>query len=298
MAVARDSAPLLPPAFLRRLERLTLATKRVQRSVGKGERRSKRKGASVEFADYRDYVQGDDLRHIDWNLYARLGQLYLKLFEESEDLTLHILIDASRSMAFGTPTKFDFARRLAAAIGYIGLAGYDRVGITAFSAGGTKVLGPLRGKANVRKLFAFLEGIEAGGGTALDAGAREHLLRARARGVTLLLSDCLDDDGYEGAIKRLAAARADLHLVQVLAPEELDPQLSGDLKLIDSESGAAVEISVTAGLLRRYAKHRDAFVSGLRDFCLARGAGHYLVSSGTPLEQLTLEVLRHGGLLK
>jgi uncharacterized protein (DUF58 family) len=298
MAIARDSAPLLTPAFLRRLERLALATRRVQRGAGKGERRSKRKGSSVEFADYRDYVQGDDLRHIDWNLYARLGQLYLKLFEETEDLTLHILVDASRSMAFGTPTKMDFARRLAAAIAYIGLAGYDRVAISAFSAGGTRVLSPVRGKANVQKLFAFLEGIEAGGGTTLDGGARDHLLRTRTRGVTLLLTDALDPEGYEGAIKRLAAARADLHVVQVLAPEELDPRLSGDLKLVDSETGAAVEISVTPALLRRYAKNRDAFVTGLRDFCRARGVGHYLVSSATPLEELTLEVLRHGGLLR
>lgn len=298
MAIARDRAPLLTPALLRRLERLTVATRRVQRSPGKGERRGKRKGSSVEFADFRDYVQGDDLRHIDWNLYARLGQLFVKLFEECEDLTLHILLDASRSMAFGTPTKFDFARRLAAALAYIGLTGYDRVGITAFSSGGARVLLPLRGKANTQKLFAFLEELEADGGTTLDAGARDHLLRARSQGVTVLITDALDPGGYSGAIKRLAAARADLHVVQVLAPEELDPRLSGDLKLIDSESGAAVEISVTPGLLRRYAKNRDAFVAGLRGFCVARGALHYLVSSGTPLEQLMLDVLRHGGLLR
>lgn len=292
-----QGVPLLEPAFMRRLERLMLASKRVQRGSAKGERRSKRKGASVEFADYRDYVQGDDLRHVDWNLYARLEQLHLKLFEDTEDLTLHILVDASRSMAYGAPPKFAFARQLAAAIGYVGLAGYDRVGITAFSGADTRVFGPARGRVSARRLFAFLEALEPAGATQLDAACRGLLLRARTRGVTVVISDFFDEGGHEQAVRRLAAGRAALHAVQVLAPEELNPELSGDLKLIDSETGRAVEVSVSPALLRQYARDRDAFTEGLHAFCTARGAGHYLVSSGAPLERTVLDVLRRGGVL-
>lgn len=289
---------LLDAAFLRKLERLAIACKKTQLGVAKGERKSKRKGSSVEFADYRDYVQGDDLRHVDWNIYGRLDSLYLKLFQEQEDLTLHILIDASRSMDFGTPKKLDFARKLAAAIGYIGLAGYDRVSVEAFSGEGIQRLTPIRGKVSAQKLFSFLESMKAEGGTELEKACRSYVIRNRQKGVALLISDFFDEEGYEGCLRRLTQSGSDLYAVQVMAPEEIDPELSGDLKLVDCETEAFTEISVSRFLMKRYKENRDAFCDQVRRFCTSRGIGHYVVSSDAPIENMALNLLRRGGMVK
>ena len=293
-----NTGTILEPAFLRRLERLALVAKRAQLGVAKGERKSKRKGQSTEFADYRDYVQGDDLRHIDWNIYGRLNQLHLKLFQEQEDLTLHVLIDASQSMNFGTPKKLDFACKLAAAIGYIGLVSYDRVSVEAFNGDGMQRLAPVRGKASAMKLFTYLQGLSAGGNTHLEQQTRSYMLRNRAKGIALLISDFFDVTGLGGPIRRLTQSGSDAYAIHVLAPEEIDPSLSGDLKLVDSETQAFAEISVSRALLKKYKQNRDGFCDEVRRFCLARGVGHYVVSSDTSVEELTIDVLRRGGLVK
>lgn len=295
-AGAKDA--LLTPEFLRKLERLALAARRVPSGVTKGERRSKRKGSSVEFADYRDYVQGDDLRHVDWNIYSRLNVMHLKLFQEQEDLTVHLLIDGSRSMAFGTPPKFDFARQLAATIGYIGLSGYDRVQAAVFSNDGNTKMSPVRGKASAHKFFNFLESATAAGPTQLAAACKAYSLQHRTKGMVLFISDLFDEQGFEDALKHLRAIGPDLYVVQVMAPEELDPQLTGDLKLIDSETRAQAEISVSRALLKRYAQTRDSFVDSVRAFCHRRGIAHFLTPSNASLEQLTLHVLRRAGMFR
>ena len=298
MTETSSPSPLLDAGFLQKLERLALASRKVQTGVAKGERRSKRKGSSVEFADHREYVQGDDLRHIDWNIYGRLDTMYLKLFQEQEDLTLHLVVDGSRSMAFGTPPKFDFARKLAAAIGYIGLSGYDRVVGEILYAERNARLAPMRGKASARKLFNFFEAAETAGATDLTAGCKSYTLHNRAKGLTLFISDLFDEAGFEEGLKQLRSVSPDLFVIQVLAPEELDPRLTGDLKLIDSETLASAEISVSHALLKRYAKQRDEFVAGVRDFCHRRGIAHFLVSSDTSVEDLTLHLLRRGGMFQ
>ena len=296
---ATTARTLLEPEFLRKLERLAIAAKRVQLGMTKGERKSKRKGSSVEFADYRDYVQGDDLRHVDWNIYARLDALYLKLFQEQEDLTVHLLIDASLSMGFGTPAKLEFACKLAAAIGYVGLVGYDRVSVEAFSEGQARRMRPVRGRASAMKLFSFIQAIEARGTTELERACRSHVVRNRAtKGIALIISDFFDPDGFEGCLRRLTQSGSDLYAVQVMAPEEIDPELSGDLKLVDCETSSFTEISVSRALMKRYKKNRDGFCESIRRFCLARGIGHFVVSSATPVEQLTLDVLRRGGMFR
>ena len=191
-----ESKALLDADFVRRLERLAIAAKRVQLGRAKGERKSKRKGISVEFADYRDYVQGDDLRHIDWNIYGRLDALYLKLFQEQEDLTVHLLVDSSQSMAYGQPGKIEFAAKLAAAIGYIGLTGYDRVSVEAFAGSRRQVLRPVRGKGNANRLFSFLSGFrrEVKRNSRIRAGRMccrnaETVWRPASRFLDLLLGD-------------------------------------------------------------------------------------------------------------
>jgi uncharacterized protein (DUF58 family) len=292
------SRPLLDPDFLRKLERLAIAAKRVQLGLSKGERRSKRKGSSVEFADYRDYVQGDDLRFVDWNIYGRLDALYLKLFREQEDLTVHLLIDASRSMSFGTPPKIEFACKLAAAIGYIALIGYDRVCLEAFSGADEHRMRPCRGRASVTKMFSFIESLEGEGGTHLERACRSYVLRNRAKGAAVIISDFFDQDGFEGCLRRLTMSSSDVYAIHVMAPEEIKPQLSGDLKLLDSETNSFVEISASRALLKRYTENRDGFCEAIRTFCVARGIGHFVVSSDTPVEEITLDMLRKGGLLR
>jgi len=286
---------LLEPDFLRKLERLAIGAKRVRLGHARGERKSKRKGSSVEFADYRDYVQGDDLRHIDWNILGRLDSLYLKLFQEQEDLTVNLLIDASKSMQFGSPSKIAFARKAAAAIAYIGLVSNDRVAAEAFSER-TSRLAPCTGKASTRKLLQYFASIEASGATDLEAACREHTIRNRSKGVTVILSDFLDEAGFESALKRLSQTGSEVYVIHVLAPDEIDPSVTGDLKLLDSETGANTEISVSPSLLRRYKENVTGFTEAIRSYCLARGMSYVLTPSDTPFERLTLEMLRRSGL--
>lgn len=288
--------PLLSPAFLARLERLALAVKRTRTGVVKGERKSKRKGASTDFADYRDYVQGDDLRHLDWNIYARLETLYLKLFQEYEDLTLFLLIDASQSMAYGSPNKISFAKRMAAALAYIALVGGDRVVIEAPGAR-LQRLEQLRGRHLAKRMFAFVESIEAGGAGSLERACRDFSLRNRRNGIVVFFSD-LFDDTWEDAIRQLIASGSDVYIVQTLAPEEISPRLSGDLRLVDSESGVAVEVSMSPTLSKRYETERNEFLTAVRKTVLSRGAVHLPVSSAMPVEQMTLDILRRGGLVR
>jgi uncharacterized protein (DUF58 family) len=292
-SVAAES--LLEPDFLRKLERLAISAKRVRLGHARGERKSKRKGSSVEFADYRDYVQGDDLRHIDWNILGRLDALYLKLFQEQEDLTVNLIVDASKSMQFGSPSKIAFARKAAAAIAYIGLVSNDRVAAEAFGERNVR-LAPCSGKASTRKLLEYFAGLEAGGSTNLEAACRAFNIRNRAKGITVILSDFLDEAGFEGGLRRLAQAGSEVYVIHVLAPEEIDPSVTGDLKLLDSETGAHTEISVSPTLLKRYKQNVTGFTEAIRAYCLARGMAYVFAPSDTPFERLTLEMLRRSGL--
>lgn len=292
------STPILDAEFLHRLERLAIIARRVQLGVAKGERRSRRKGQSVEFADYRDYVQGDDLRHVDWNIFGRLDQLYLKLFQEQEDLTVHLLIDVSRSMAFGRPPKAEFAIKLAAAIGYVALIGFDRVSVEAFSGSGVYRLLPIRGKASARKLFTFLEGVSAGGGTKLEESCRSYIIRNRSKGLAVLFSDFMDPEGFEEPLRRLTQSRCDVYALHVLSPDEIDPTVTGDLKLLDSETNEYTEISVSPSLIKRYKKNLSGFCESIRQFCMARNVGYVMAASDTPFEEMVLDMLRRGGMVR
>lgn len=289
---------LLDPRFLAKLDRLALLAKRVRPGTTKGERRSTRRGASNDFADYRDYVQGDDLRHVDWNILGRLDDLYLKLYEEREDLSLHLLIDASKSMDFGTPTKLEYAKQLAAALGYIALAGQERVCAEAFSGLEFERLTPSRGRGSVPRLFEFLERISAAGATNLEHSGRGYLARNRSRGVTVIFTDFFDDAGFDGVLKRLNQSRSEVHAVHLLAPEEFEPRLKGDLKLVDSETGAFAEISMSRSLMKRYRSNRDGFVHEVNQYCRKRGVSYYGVRTDQDIEEVVLHWMRRGGMVR
>ena len=204
-------------------------------------------------------MQGDDLRHLDWSLYARLDETYIKLFHEQEELTIHLVVDTSRSMAFGSPPKLLTAAQIAAALGYIALCSYDRVCIEGVG-GATQRLTPCRGKASARRLLAFMNDLEADGETHLEAALRAYVLRTRARGVAVLVSDLFDEAGFEAAVKRMQAPGMQGCVVHVLAREELEPDVSGDLRLLDSETGAHTDISASPALLARYRRNVQSIV--------------------------------------
>jgi uncharacterized protein (DUF58 family) len=288
---------LLPPELLARLERLELVSRRVFRGRMKGERRSKRKGQSVEFADFRNYVSGDDLRFIDWNLYARLDRLFLKLFLEEEDLHFYALVDASASMGFGNPTKLKVAKQLAASLGYVGLCRADRVRVAAL--GPAAASAPvLRGKASMWRMLDYLGSIEAVHNTPLAEGVKDFCLRNPGNGVVLLITDLMDKQGYESALRMLIGRRMDVFVLHVMAPEELDPPLSGDLKLVDAEDADEAEVTVSRFLLKRYQQTVASFIEQARMFCSRRNITYIRIRSDEPVDKIVTNYLRSHGVVR
>lgn len=297
------AAALLSSQLLRRLEQFQLLAQRRAKSSLRGERRSRARGQSVEFADYRNYAQGDDFRYLDWNLYGRLDRLFLKLYEEERELPVRIFLDSSESMSFGEPRKFDFARQVAAAIGYVALCGFDRVSVVPFpeQPGETALRGALRtvrGRKCALQLLQNLSQLTAGGPASLNQALRRGALEARHAGLAVVLSDFLDPAGYETGLNALISRGFQVNLVQVLAPEELNPTTYGDLRLVDSESGAIQEVTFGKFRLKSYQQTVQNFCQRLREFCQNRGIRFFSVSSDTPLEQLLLRQLREAEIWK
>lgn len=289
------SESVLEPKFLAQLDRLVLVSRRMRAGQMQGERRSPKRGGSVEFADFRSYTSGDDFRQIDWNAYARLERLFVKLFVAEEDLTFHLLLDASQSMAFGQPEKWHFARRLAAALGYVALVGMDRVTGAALSGANGAATGatfrPHRGKRQALAWFDWLSSLEPGGEINPELALHTYLARARHPGPLLLVSDLLGP-GWESGLRALAGRRYEVTVLHALSPQEVSPQIEGDLRLVDSENGAGVEITADYDLLQRYRARVAAWQDHLRQTCAAIGAHYVFIETNTPLEDLILAYLR------
>jgi uncharacterized protein (DUF58 family) len=305
---------LLTPELLRRLEQFQLLAARRAKSSSKGERRSRARGQSVEFADHRNYVPGDDFRYLDWNLYGRLDRLFLKLYEEERELPVRIFLDASESMTFGEPRKFDFARQVAAAIGYVALCGFDRVSVIPFpNAQGRAqttqasaeavanynqqsavegALRSVRGKKSSMQFFQNLNMLNAAGGADLNEALRRGALEARHTGLAIVLSDFLDPAGYEAGLTALVGRGFQVNCVQILAPEELAPTTFGDLRLVDSESGGLQEVTFGRYRMKAYQQTVQNFVQRLREYCTKRGMNFFMAPSNMDLQDLLLKQLR------
>lgn len=288
---------LLSPELLRRLEQFQLLAARRAKSSAKGERRSKARGQSVEFADYRNYVAGDDLRYLDWNLYGRLERLFLKLYEEERELPVRIFLDASESMNFGEPRKFDFARQVAAAIGYVALCGFDRVSVIPFGDNPDNVIAAgalrsVRGRKSSLQFFDNLGKLAARGAATLNDALRRGALEARQAGVAVVLSDFLDPNGYDKGLLALVGRGFQVNVVQILSPEELAPTTFGDLRLVDAETGAIQEVTFGKFRLNAYQAAVQNFIQRLREFSQGRGMSFFSVSSAAPVEDLLLKQLR------
>ncbi len=285
-------------SFLKRLDSLSIVSRKIITGRAKGERRSFRKGAGVEFQDYRPYVTGDDLRYVDWNIYSRLDRLLLKLYVEEEDLCLHLLVDGSASMGFGDPPKLDYALQVAAALGYIGLSNLERVALGYFAGELTHVLRPRRGRGQIFPLLDFLSGVEAQGPTNLNACLSGYALRSRVPGIAVVVSDMLDPGGYADGLKALLQRRFEVFLLHIVSEDELQPLLRGDLTLVDSEGGASREVSVDSGVLQRYRDRLQAHFANVEKFCANHHIDYLRTSTAIPFQDLILRHLRRGGFLR
>ncbi len=289
--------PLFDEVFLYKLERLSILSRRAMAGQLQGERRSPKRGQSVEFADFRPYTPGDDFRRIDWNAYARLERFFLKLFVEEEDLTVHFLVDTSRSMDWGQPNKLWYAVRAAGALGYIALASLDRVTVSAFGQQIGETFPPHRGKQQAMALFAFLQGLTLQIDTDLRTALRSYATTATHPGPLLLVSDLLDD-GWRDGLTALAARGFEITVLHLLSPDETAPPLSGDLKLLDVETGEPVEITADYDLLARYRRGLADWQGELRTFCGGRGMNYVIVTTDVPFEELIFSFLQRRGVLR
>lgn len=296
--VTDDPKVLLTPEFMQKLDALELLSRKIFTGTIKGERRSKRQGESVEFADYRNYVVGDDLRFIDWNIYARLERLLLKLFMEEEDLNITVLFDMSRSMDWGKPNKGLYIKRVAAAIGYIGLVRMDRVNLYGYNSNLVHEMPGIRGRRYTSQMMKFLQDIEFEGSSDFSQAAKRFALRHRGKGVVLVLSDFLDKGGYADGVRYLLSRDCDLYVIQVLSPEEIDPPLKGDLKLKDVEDEDMAEVSISDALLKKYKANLQSYCLDLKEHCVRRGINYFFTSTRVGFDTLVLTYLRQRGLVR
>jgi uncharacterized protein (DUF58 family) len=285
----------LDDALLRRLEQITVLPRRRAGGGLGGEHRSRARAASNDFVDHRPYASGDDFRQVDWNVYSRLDQLYVKQTEARERLILYLFLDCSASMAFGQPSKFDYARQLAAVIGYVTLARYDRLELVSLAGSGGAVR-LLRGKQRFNELLVALDSIEARGGLNLDSELAS-VRRTIAGGQAVLISDMLHPGGYEGGLNSLSKLGLEPSVIQVLSPQELEPDTGGDLELEDLESGERVEVGLSPQAVAIYRARLSEWYGGVERYCANRGLRYLLVSTEEPLERATLVGLRQVGIL-
>ncbi len=278
--------------FLRKIERLRLVAKRLSWAGAKGEHAASRKGFSLEFSDYRRYQRGDDLRYVDWNIYRRLDRLLLKVFTSEEELNIYLLVDTSRSMAEGAPAKLDYAKKVAAALGYIGLKNLDRVGGACFS---TRIHEPLtlgRGRKQILNLFRFLGKLSCGGETNLRAAVHSFTNLFPHPGFVVIVSDLFDPAGWRAALEELRAKRHQLLVIHVVDEQEIRPEPRGDVALVDVEGGAERKLFLDAQLVKRFEEELAAYFKEIETMCTGRGIDYLRTTTRVPFEEFVLQTLR------
>jgi uncharacterized protein (DUF58 family) len=278
--------------FLRKLERLHLIAKRLSWAGAKGEHAASRKGFSLEFSDYRRYQRGDDLRYVDWNVYRRLERLLLKVFTAEEEMNIYLLVDTSRSMAEGAPAKIDYAKKVAAALGYIGLKNLDRVGGASFSSSLHAPLTLGRGRKQVLSLFSFLAKLSCARETNLRAAIHSFTNLFPHPGLVVIVSDLFDPAGWRGAIEELAAKRYPLLIVHIVDEQELHPRAWGDVALVDVEAGRERKFFLDADLVRRFEGELNRYFKEIEAVCASRQIDYLRTSTQVPFEDFVLQTLR------
>lgn len=298
MAEAATRETLFDEEFLRKLEYLNIVSQHLVPGHMHGEHRAKKVGTGMEFADFRQYVAGEDVRNVDWRTYLRLDKLILRLFEEEADLPIYIFFDASRSMDHGVPSKFDYARKVAAALAYIGVLNLDRVHLVGYAGGIAHEMSSGRGRHQVWQAFRFLEGVEPGGETALGEAVKSFFSARRRRGLAVVISDFLDPNGHERAFDLMRYFRQDVFALHVLSDDERRPELPDQVLVVDAEDGSSERLRVTPGLLDAYAREFEALGDEVHEYCRKYGWGYVRTSTAVPFEDLILQVFRQGRFLR
>lgn len=284
--------------FLEKLEYLLLVSKKILSGQNRAERRSRKIGSGIEFADYREYMPGDDLRHIDWNLYARLQKLFLRLFEEEEDLYIYLLLDISPSMRLGEPSRLDYGLRVAAALSYIALSNLDRVSLYTFGEAIHSRLPPSRGKNNIIKVLRFLESIPDSKLTSTEDSLKSFIHQTTRRGVAVLISDLFDPKGYTQALNLLRYHKYETYVIHLYDERDLDTELRGDVELFDHETGETLVTTLTPKMMDAYRKAFDDFCKEIEQFCLKSEISLFRADVRIPFEDLVLNIFRRGGFLR
>ena len=303
--ISRISRRPPPPAedelfdddFQRKLDYLALVSRRVFAGRLRAERRTKKSGSGVEFADHRDYVPGDDFRYLDWNVYQRFGRLLVRLYEEEEDLSIYLVIDASSSMGLSSKRKFRYAQRLCAALAYVGLANLDRITIVAATDRIEDRLPTTRGKARIFKVLQFLRGLEPSGTTDLGDAMKTFVAQHKRRGLVIVLSDLYDPHGFERGINVLRYNKFEPFVLHVVDDADGRPKLSGDVRIYDCETGDEREVTVTPKVLTQYRSAYEAYLTDIKRFCTERQVPYVPADVKVPFDDLVLRVLRRGGFL-
>lgn len=293
MQATRDF--ILEPREFRLLEGLRLNPRKTFSGRIRGERLTRRKGLSIEFADYREYSEGDDLRHLDWNVLARLENAVIKTYQDEEDLAVYLLVDCSASMEFGDPTKLEYAVRLACAFGYTALSSQDAVYPRALGLK-LKPMSTLRARSSYPRLASWAAQLKPEGTKGVSAALRDFSGSSERAGLVVLLSDGLDP-AMATSIRVLAGRGHEVNLVQILSPEEIDPDLEGDLRLLDAENGTPVEITANSLALKEYRKRLEEHCAQLQTECLRVGGRYARVTTQRSLESVVKDIFKREGWL-
>jgi uncharacterized protein (DUF58 family) len=298
LAPGTEPQALFDAEFMRKLETLRLLARKTFRGQSQNDRTTLRRGTGLEFSDHRLYHAGDDFRYIDWNVYSRLDRLFLKVFTAEEDLTIHLLCDNSQSMQLGQPPKTDYARRVAAALGYIGLNSLDRVGVVAFADELGRPMPPQRGRQQIFAMFRYFEALQCQGGTSLNRVLRTYARQSRKTGLAIVISDLFDPQGYETGLDALAYGGFDVLVLHIVDDAEVNPRLTGAVRLHDIESTQQRRLTINRRMLDLYRQKVAQYFAAIESFCLRRNIEYLRTTTAVPFEDVILQYLRRGFFLQ
>lgn len=297
-AIAAAKDELFDDEFQRKLDYLAIVSRKVFAGKLRAERRTKKSGSGVEFADHREYAAGDDFRYLDWNVYRRLGRLLVRLYEEEEDLSIYFVLDASSSMGFGDGRKLRYAKQLTAALAYVGLANLDRITIVSTTDRVEDRMPTARGKARIFKVLQFLRSVEANGTTDLGDAMKTFVAQHKRRGLVVVLSDLYDPAGFERGINVLRYNKFEPFVLHVVDDSDGKPRLAGDVRLYDCETGEEREVTATPRLLEKFHEAYEGYLAEVKRFCAEHQVSYFAADVSVPFDELILRVLRRGGFLR
>jgi uncharacterized protein (DUF58 family) len=293
----RGEDDLFDDEFQRKIEYLAIVSRRVFAGRMRAERRTRKTGSGIEFADHRDYVPGDDFRYLDWNVYQRFGRLLLRLFEEEEDLSIYLILDASSSMGFGRNKKIVYGKRLVAALAYIGLSNLDRVAIVTTTDRVLARMPSTRGKQRIFRVFEFLRETHADGTTDLGQALKVFVSQHKRRGLAVLVTDLYDPAGFESGINTLRYNKFEPFVLHLVDPTDASPPLRGDVRIYDCETGEEREVTVTQRVLQKYREAYEQYLKDVQGFCTKKQVSYVQADINVPFEEMVLRFLRRGGIV-